>query len=75
VAQLHCYVPDKVARKIQRKAEQAHLSVSRYLAELVKRDAMNEWPEGYLEQVLGQWQGGPLEREVEGEIESRMQID
>ena len=74
MAQLHCYVPDSVAKKIRRKAEQAHLSVSRYLAELVKRDATNEWPEGYLEHVLGHWLGEALEREAEGTFETRQKM-
>lgn len=51
MTQLHCYVPDDVAEKAQRKAKQAGLSLSRYLAELVKRDtcASEEWPEGYFD--------------------------
>lgn len=71
MAQLHCYVPDSIAEKIQQKARQSHLSVSKYIAELLKRDAADEWPNGYLENVLGRWQGSPLERESEGGLESR----
>lgn len=71
MTQLYCYVPDNIAEKIKRKAEQANLSVSKYLAELVKREATNEWPEGYLENVLGRWQGAPLSRESEGSLEER----
>jgi len=71
MAQLHCYVPDSIAEKIQQKARQSHLSVSKYIAELIKRDAAGEWPNGYLENVLGHWQGGLLERESEGDLESR----
>jgi hypothetical protein len=71
MAQLHCYVPDVVAEKIQQKAKQSHLSVSKYLAELVKRDAANSWPEAYFEHVIGRWQGETLKREPEGEFERR----
>ena len=71
MAQLHCCVPDSIAEKIQQKARQSHLSVSKYIAELIKRDAGGEWPSGYLENVLGHWQGSPLEREPEGGFESR----
>jgi len=71
MAQLHCYVPDRIAEKIQQKARQSHLSVSKYIAELLKQDAAGEWPNGYLENVLGHWQGGLLEREPEGDLESR----
>ena len=46
MAQLHCYVPEDIARQAQHRAEQAGLSLSRYLAELVKRDAAQAsgWP-------------------------------
>ena len=51
MAQLHCYVPEEIADQAQRRAEQAGLSLSRYLAELVKRDASAAagWPEGYVD--------------------------
>lgn len=75
MAQLHCYVPDGVAEKILQKAKQSHLSVSKYLAELVKRDATNSWPEAYFEQVIGGWQGEELKRESEGDFESRADPD
>ena len=71
MAQLHFYVPDEVAQAIQKRAQQAHLPVSRFLAELVKREVKNEWPEHYFEAVAGQWHGDPLQREPEGEFEAR----
>lgn len=52
MSQLHCYVPDDVAKKLQAKAEQAHLPVSKYLALLIERDVENQWPENYFE-LLG----------------------
>ena len=63
MAQLHCYVPEEIARQAQRRATQSGLSLSRYLAELVKRDthAALEWPEGYFD-LFGKWAGAPLER-------------
>ena len=48
MAQLHFYIPDSVADKIKIKAEHAHLSVSKYLAELAKREVASQWPEDYL---------------------------
>ena len=45
--QLHCHVKDELTEKLQKKAEQVHLSVSRYLALLVERELESEWPEGY----------------------------
>ena len=72
MAQLHCYVPEGVAQQAQRRASQAGLSLSRYLAELVKRDAQidNAWPEGYFE-LLGKWEGAPLERPPQSPAQER----
>jgi hypothetical protein len=75
MAQLHCYVPEEVAEQAQRRAEQAGLSLSRYLAELVKRDAVASagWPEGYFE-IFGSWEGEPLVREPQGAFEVRAEL-
>jgi hypothetical protein len=37
MSQLHCYVSDDMAKSLQGKADEAHLSVSKYLALLIKR--------------------------------------
>lgn len=76
MTQLHCYVPEDVAEKAQRRAEQAGLSLSRYLAELIKRDtqAHEAWPEGYFD-LFGQWQGGPLERPPQRPQETRVDLE
>jgi hypothetical protein len=73
MAQLHCYVPDAVAQQAQRRAAQSGLSLSRYLAELVKRDACVSagWPEGYFD-LFGTWQGAPLERPAQLPLEARL---
>jgi len=71
MAQLHFYVPDDIAQAVQKRAQQACLSVSRFLAELVKREVKNEWPEHYFETVAGQWRDKPLRRQPEGNFESR----
>ena len=75
MAQLHCYVPDNVAEQAQKKAKDSGLSLSRYLAERVKRDAgaSEAWPEGYFE-IFGCWQGAPLERAPQGEFEQRVEL-
>lgn len=72
--QLHCYVPEAVAVKVQRQAEAAGLSVSRYLAELIKRDVGMGWPEGYFEEVIGGWRGEPLQRPPQLELEQRDEL-
>lgn len=72
--QLHCYVPEDVAERLKRKAAQAHLPVSKYLAALVKKDTGSEWPEGYFDQVFGQWKGAPRQRHAQGEYEERAEL-
>ncbi len=68
--QLHCYVPDEMALQLQRKAEQVHLSVSKYLAHLIQRDVEAQWPQGYFE-LFGSWEGEPLQRLEQGNYEVR----
>jgi len=70
MTQLHCYVPDEVASKLHEKAQQAHLSVSKYLAFLVKKEVGNEWGDGYFE-LFGTWQGESLERPTQDDYEQR----
>lgn len=60
--QLHCYVSEPLVRKLQERAKAAGLSTSRYLAELIRRDVGDGWPEGYFEQVVGGWRGEELTR-------------
>ncbi len=58
MSQLHFYVPDEVEAQIRIRAKQANLSLSKYLAELVKREtnAQNQWPAGYFD-LFDAWQG------------------
>ncbi|MEZ4539336.1 MAG: hypothetical protein R3C43_05075 [Chloroflexota bacterium] len=46
--------------RIRRAAATADLSISRYVAQLVRREIDNEWPEGFFTDVLGGRQGEPL---------------
>jgi hypothetical protein len=75
MTQLHCYVPEDIAHQAQRRAEQSGLSLSRYLAELVKRDAgvSASWPEGYFD-LFGKWEGELLERPPQLALEKRLEI-
>jgi len=72
--QLHCYVPDDVASQLQDKAEQAHISLSKYLAELIKKDIGTDWPEDFFE-LFGAWEGEPLSRGEQGTYEQRLELD
>lgn len=75
--QLHLYVPDEVAEAARRRAESLGLSTSRYLAALVARDVDSGggWPEGYFDEVIGGWQGAPLERPRQGAFEEREPLE
>jgi len=69
--QLHLYVSDKLAARAREMAERKGVSLSRYLADVVRRDVGEGWPEGFFEEVLGGWQGEPLMRPLQGQLEQR----
>lgn len=74
MAQLHFYIPDPIAEKIKQKAEDAHLSVSKYIAALAKREVENDWPDDYFE-FFGKWKGGSFERPEQLPLEQRESFD
>lgn len=69
--QLHLYVPDDVALTVKARAQARGLSVSRYLAELVRQEVAGNWPRGFFDDVVGGWKGGPLTRRPQGRPERR----
>ena len=72
--QLHCYVSDSIAEQLQNKAEQAHTSVSKYLADLIRNDVTTSLPEDFFE-LYGAWEGEPLSRGEQGEYEQRLEFE
>lgn len=73
--QLHCYVPEAVAQKLQLHAAQLGMSVSGYLAALVKRDVNVGWPQGYELALFGpQIERSPLAHESGGLAEERISL-
>ena len=72
--QLHLYVSEELASEIARRAEALGMSVSRFLADVVRRDVGSGWPEGYFEDVVGGWGGEPLERAAPLEYEERASL-
>ena len=74
MAQLHLYVPDDVAAEVARRATSSGLSVSKYLAKLVKREVTREWPKGFFDEVVGGWCGEPMTRARQGRFELRDQL-
>ena len=72
--QLHCYVPDKLAKRLEDNARKAHLSVSKYLAMIVTKEVGNQWPAGYFE-LFGAWHGEALKRPTQEDFEQRADFD
>lgn len=73
--QMHFYVSKQEADEIRHLAEAVGVSTSRYLADLVRREARSSWPEGYFEEVVGGWQGEPLERALQGSYDERDNLE
>ncbi len=73
--QMHLYVPREVAREVKRRAEAGGKTVSAYLAELVKREVADDWPEEFFSRVAGAWHGEPLVRAPQPELESRESLE
>ena len=69
--QLHLYVPEETAGAIRQRAHERGTSVSKYLAEIVRRELTDAWPEGYFDDVVGGWRGGELTRPPQQEFEAR----
>jgi hypothetical protein len=68
MAQLHLYISDDEARSVRQRAEADGLSISKWLAALVKREVRGRsWPEGWFESVVGGWAGQALERPDQGD--------
>ena len=69
--QLHTYVPKSLAERVTARAKARGVPVSRYLADLIRRDVELGWPEGFFERVVGGWKGAPLRRAPQGRLEDR----
>ena len=72
--QLHFYVPADVARRIKARAAQAKLPISRYVADLVKREVGQGWPEDYFERISGAAEGATIRYEPSGPPEERLPL-
>ena len=69
--QLHTYVPKSLAERVAARAKARGVPVSRYLADLIRRDVELGWPDGYFDRVVGGWKGAPLRRAPQGRLEDR----
>lgn len=57
MAQLNFYVSDDMEVEVRRRAKARGLSISAYLAILLKEGigVKDSWPAGYFENVVGSW--------------------
>lgn len=69
--QLHLYVSEQVAARVREQAQVQRMTVSRYLAELVKHQVGSGWPPGFFQEVVGGWKGEPVQRPPQGDFERR----
>jgi hypothetical protein len=74
VPQLHLYVPEEVASLVRQRARSRRKSVSSFLAEIVRREVAEGWPEGFFGDVVGGWAGKPLRRPSQGRFEGRARL-
>jgi hypothetical protein len=72
--QLHLYVPDEVASLVRQRARARKMTVSGYLADLVRREVAAGWPTNFFDEVVGGWSGKPLRRAPQGRSEAREQL-
>ncbi len=73
--QIHFYVPENMASRIRDRADAAGVSVSKYVAEVVKTKLSSEWPDGFFEEVSGGWQGQPFVRPPQGRPDVRDSLE
>lgn len=74
MAQLRCYLSDVDAESFRRRAARAGMSVSRYLAELARKDLVSEWPEGYFRQLFGSDEIARIEHGAQAGFETRLPL-
>ena len=74
MAQLHFYVPDILAEQIKARAAQAKMPISRYVAELVKRDVGLGWPKDYFKRISSGAATAAIVHEASGPAEERQPL-
>ena len=74
MTQLVIEVSDPIAEQLRRGAEAQGFTVSQYLEKLLRRELSEEWPPRFFEEVVGGWQGEPLERLPQGAYEQRERL-
>lgn len=68
MAQIPLYLPDPVARELSRRARERGVDASRLLAELVRREVPDGWPDGFFDRETTSPAGGAHDAPPEGEL-------
>lgn len=74
MSQIHFYVPSYVEDELRRRAEAEGVSLSRLVADMVRRQVEPGWPEDFFARVVGGWSGPALERPPQGTLEQREEL-
>jgi uncharacterized protein YllA (UPF0747 family) len=70
--QLRFTVSEEIATKLRKKAAERNWNLSKYIAEIVKKEVdVDGWPEGYFEQVVGSWKGQGIEEPEDLPLQER----
>jgi len=62
MGKVHCNLSEEEAEALRHRAKRAGLSVSQYLAKLIRSDLDADWPDGYFEQLFGNGGIASIER-------------
>lgn len=63
MSQLTIYLPEDLHKKILTAAKAKDLSTSKWVAEILKREVDESWPEE-IKQMVGAWQDFPSQEEI-----------
>lgn len=75
MAQLHLYLPDELAEEVKARAKSQGLTVSAYLAAIVRGQMTDQWPGDFFARVVGGWVGEALERPQQPPLEEREDVN
>lgn len=70
MSQIHCYLPNDIESELRVRARARKLPLSKYVAEILKKEVRKGWPEGWVDRVYGGWTD-QIERPSQGRYEKR----
>lgn len=73
--QLHLYLPEETAKALRQRAKAKGLTLSKYLAESVRREVGGGWPKGFFTEVAGAWRGEGIKRPKQLPLEERESLE